>query len=296
MFPQELCGQLRVLHSGVPAHRWRFTKKKVEQAFNQPLDEVFTTFERRPVASGSIAQIHAAVWRETGEKVAVKVRHPKVMESLWVDIMLMRGLAWLLDTYVPALHFLHLRSTVAQFSHTIAVQARLDLEANYLHEMRRNFASSSWKDIRIPRVIFACPAIIVESFERGMPAGDAQGKISKTQARYLVNRGSDIYLKMLLRDKFMHADLHPGNIIVDPTSREHPLNVILVDLGMVARLTMNEQINFVGLLRALGAGNGRAAAQCVLRFCTPGTQACEGPCAKDFTEDMVNLFSSAKSL
>lgn len=292
MFPQELCERLRVLHANVPSHPWRHTRRVVQKAFKQPLEHIFATFEQHPVASGSIAQIHAAVWRQTGEHVAVKVLHPKVMEHLWVDVQLMRGLAWLMDTYVPALHFLRLRSSVAHLSHTIAVQTRLDLEAQNLQEMRRNFRASRWKDIRVPRVIFATPTIIVESFEAGIPAGQAKDNLTRLQALYMVNRGQDMYLKMLLTDKFMHADLHPGNMLLDLTSCDSPLGMVLVDFGMVARLTEAEQINFVGLMRSMGDGNGRAAAQWMLRCCTPGTQRCAGPRAEAFTNDMADLFNS----
>lgn len=292
MFPQDLCDTLRYLHSKVPSHSWRHTRRTVEAAFGVPLAEVFDEFRHEPVASGSIAQVHLAVLRSTGEQVAVKVRHPNVMDQLWIDIQLMHGVAWVLDNFVPALQFLHLRSTVAQFSHTIAIQARLDLEAKYLEQMRRNFAS--WGSVHIPRPLFSAPTLIVETFEPGRTVGSAiqMGIISPHDARYIVNRGQDIFLKMLLTDRFMHADLHPGNILVDLTAgtgNREP-TIVLVDLGMVVHLTEEEQLHFVGLLRALGFGDGRKAAEHVLHFTAPGFQACVGPCADAFAEDMVELF------
>mmetsp|Transcript_24030 Transcript_24030/g.66830 ORF Transcript_24030/g.66830 Transcript_24030/m.66830 type:complete len:537 (-) Transcript_24030:91-1701(-) len=289
MFPQDLCDAMRKLHSKVPAHSWRHTRRVCEAVFGKPIEEVFSEIRHRPVASGSIAQVYEAFLHDTGERVAVKVRHPNVMEHLWIDIQLMRGLAWACDRFVPALGFLHLRSTVAQFSHTLAAQARLDVEARYLQQMQRNFASRRWRDVRIPQALSWAPALIVESFETGRTVGAVQHDLDHKTARFLVNRGQDVYLKMLLKDRFMHADLHPGNILVDTSGKD--TNIVLVDLGMVARLSEKEQLNFVGLLRSLGYGDGAAAATHILHFCDAGEQTCVDGCAEAFRRDMVTLFT-----
>eukprot|EP00929_Paragymnodinium_shiwhaense_P034682 TRINITY_DN18839_c0_g1_i1.p1 TRINITY_DN18839_c0_g1~~TRINITY_DN18839_c0_g1_i1.p1 ORF type:complete len:622 (+),score=106.69 TRINITY_DN18839_c0_g1_i1:63-1928(+) len=289
MFPMELCEVLRSLHSSVPPHSWRHTKQEVETALRQPLLEYFAEFSQEPIASGSIAQVHKAVLRENGETVAVKVRHPRVMEQLWLDVQLMRGVAWAVDSFIPAFRFLHLPATVAQFSHTIADQARLDVEAESLREMRRNFAVWGWRDVSIPRPIYGAPAMIVESFEPGATVGQMRHRLSHVDSRYIVNRGLDVYLKMLMADRLMHADLHPGNILIALGSDEP--KIVLVDLGMVARLGHEEQMHFVGMIRALGYGDGRRAAEHVLNFVSQGDeQACVGEQAEAFKEDTVQLF------
>merc|ERR1712008_133850 len=204
----------------------------------------------------------------------------------------MHGLAWALESFVPALRFLHLRTSVAQFSHALAGQARLDIEAQNLVEMQRNFGSRRWQDVRIPRPFFAAPAVIIETLEEGQSIGEAKDKLSRGVAQWVVHRGQDVYLKMLLMDGFMHADLHPGNLFIDTTKiHDVAAELVLVDLGLVARLSVDEQMNFLGLVRALGYGDGTSAAWFLLRFCKPGSQRCKGACAEAFTRDVVALFS-----
>ena len=97
--------------------------------------------------------------------------------------------------------------------------------------------------------------------------------------------GEDVYLKMLLVDNLMHADLHPGNILVHtPTGRPPVLS--LIDLGMVARLTRDESQAFIGFIQAIGAGDGAAAARRVLKF--SAAQECATPL--EFEADMVHFF------
>eukprot|EP00967_Tisochrysis_lutea_P132603 scaffold231771_cov31-Tisochrysis_lutea.AAC.6 len=88
VFPTSLCAALSRLHSQAPRHRFSHTKAAVEEALGgNPLDECFESFERQPLASGSIAQVHRARYR--GRDVAVKVRHPNVVKQIVTDFILM---------------------------------------------------------------------------------------------------------------------------------------------------------------------------------------------------------------
>ena len=140
-----------------------------------------------------------------------------------------------------------------------------------------------------------CVQVLIESFEPGelvskytlqkalgMEGGDA---LRKDLAHFVVARGEDVYLKMLLVDNLMHADLHPGNILVHTPSGRPPV-LSLIDLGMVARLTRDESQAFIGFIQAIGAGDGAAAARRVLKF--SANQECATPL--EFEADMVHFF------
>lgn len=307
----------------------------------------------------------------------VKVRHPRVMQRLWTDFKLMRGVARAFDV-VPALRFLRLDETLGQFSVALAAQARLDIEAAHLDMFNYNFRSAAWSDVSIPKTIFASPAVIVETYQPGHVVGDcitrmeaaargaaasgrgrhlteAQGRYVERNAllllllllllrcsppqlcrapctallllrryyyyyklplthsprlslRYVVERGEDLYLKMLLIDGLMHADFHPGNIIIElPEDSEDDGRgsgngakkgdkkkpaargaIHLVDLGMVATLRAEEADNYIGFLCAMGAGDGAAAGRCMLGFSSPQEQPCKDPEA--FVSAMAALF------
>jgi len=111
--------------------------------------------------------------------------------------------------------------------------------------------------------------------------------LDKHVAHFVVSRGEDLYLKMLLVDNLMHADLHPGNIVLQQQPGAPP-RLVLLDVGMVARLTPGESDAFIGLLHAIGAGDGRQAARVVLRFAESQTCPEENRC--HFVEDMHALF------
>ncbi len=360
MFPDALCQALSELHADAPAHNWQITQRTVEEALCIPkgsLFEVFEEFDQNPVASGSIAQVHRAVLRSNSHSydlserkgeatVAVKVRHPNVSRLIDMDFRLMSFIADIADR-IPSLSWLRVRESVEQFSHTMAAQAHLNVEAHHLEVLNYNFRH--WDTVQFPSPLFACSSVIIETFEKGeicTSVIDRYDNLAKTTygpiveevedeeddlaafkpnhghgyelmpvrlAKFIVTTGLSLYLKMLLIDNLMHADLHPGNIMLrvqideekygDITSlsslgdvpvggdisddeksiavynhihkRKDSLSklsggfygqITLVDAGMVAQLDGDESTNFIGLISALGEGDGRAAAEAVMRF------------------------------
>jgi aarF domain-containing kinase len=227
MFPTALCEALSELHNSAPAHSWNHTQEQVESSLDIPqgsLLEVFESFDKKPLASGSIAQVHKARLKD-GQVVAAKVVHPRVAELIDMDFRLMTMLATVCD-WIPGLRWLHVRDSVAQFSHTMAAQAHLNVEAHHLEVLNYNFRN--WKHVRFPQPFFASSSLILETYEEGRivtdildvydqqarELGDQQGSdiIPLDMARFIVTSGLSLYLKMLFIDNVMHADLHPGNM------------------------------------------------------------------------------------
>jgi aarF domain-containing kinase len=316
LLPDALCHALGTLRYSAPRHSARHSRHLVERAVGAPLRRYFDEFDLRPIASASIAQVHKA--RLHGLTVAVKVRHPRVVQQIATDFVLMTQFAALVSA-LGLLRWFDLEETVRQFSSVIAGQTQLQTEARHLQLCIRNF--QAWPDCVFPRPLLASADVLVETFERGRhvsdwtdsppraePANDARaalpaptiaadastgGALSPAVSHFVVCRGEDVYLKMLLQDNLMHADLHPGNLLLrlpDGSDRgraaSHP-TLILVDLGMVAVLSRDEQRNFLGLLQAMGNGDGRAAARHVLRFADdqPSVD------AAGFEAEMAELFT-----
>lgn len=126
------------LQDKAPTHSYRHTRRALQRALGRPLDDVFRTLERRPLASGSIAQVHRASLRGApeGSLVAVKVRHPGVARRIKQDFQLMQGLAGVAE-WVPALQGLGLKQTMSQFSASMTAQADLRVEAAHLQRFYR---------------------------------------------------------------------------------------------------------------------------------------------------------------
>jgi len=147
-------------------------------------------------------------------------------------------------------------------------QCDLAQEARHLEAFRYNFRrKAAW--MVFPEVLFASPAVLVESYEAGELATNFVRRgleVDRSDAHFVIARGEDVYLQMLLVDNFMHADLHPGNLIFRRTGIFGKPQLVLLDAGMAAHLTTEERRNFIGLLQAIGDGDGRTVANRVLEF------------------------------
>lgn len=311
IFPESLCVRLATLQTAAPAHSFSHTRREVESMFGAPLDSVFSSFDQVPVASGSIAQVHFAEY--ANQPVAVKVRHPNVAQQISIDFRIMAFMGELAGK-LPVLKFLNLKASVEAFSHTMTGQTFLDVEGNHLALFNRNFAQ--WADVGFPNPLVSTESVLVESFEKGRLVsdftaldlssngkgsnrGERNGRINPrlpvSVAHFIVTRGEDLYLKMLLADGLMHADLHPGNIFVsfDP-ARLYPrggadgAKIVLVDAGMVANLSPSEQHNFIGLLECMILGDGAEAATHVLKF--SNQQTCVDPAVRLAFIEAMRLF------
>ncbi|MQL86283.1 hypothetical protein Taro_018822, partial [Colocasia esculenta] len=303
LFPDDLCSELAKLHTKAPAHSFAHTKRTVEKAFSRKLSEIFSDFEEAPVASGSIAQIHRATlkYRYPGKKtkpvlVAVKVRHPGVGEAIRRDFVIINLVAKI-SKFVPALNWLRLDESVQQFAVFMMSQVDLAREAAQLSRFIYNFRA--WKDVSFPRPLYPLvhPAVLVETYENGECVSHYVDNLEGNNRikSALAHIGTHALLKMLLVDNFIHADMHPGNILVRvphsrPSSKKlfksRP-HVIFLDVGMTAELSKSDRVNLLEFFKAVALRDGRTAAECALKLSKQ--QNCPNP--KVFIEELERAFT-----
>lgn len=303
LFPGDLCTELSKLHTKAPAHNFAFTKKTIEKAFGRKISDIFEDFEEEPVASGSVAQIHRASLRirHPGQRtkqlvVAVKVRHPGVSESIRRDFVIINTVAKI-SKFIPTLKWLRLDESVQQFAVFMMSQVDLAREAAHLSRFIYNFRS--WKDVSFPKPLYPLvhPAVLVETYEDGESVSryvDELGGNDRLKSA-LAHIGTHALLKMLLVDNFIHADMHPGNILVrvpESKRRKRGLSksrphVIFLDVGMTAELSSNDRVNLLEFFKAVALRDGRTAAECTLRLSRQ--QNCPNP--KAFIEEVEKSFS-----
>ncbi|XP_020088767.1 uncharacterized aarF domain-containing protein kinase 2-like isoform X2 [Ananas comosus] len=299
LFPGDLCSELSKLHTKAPAHSFAYTKKTIEKAFSRKISDIFENFEEEPVASGSVAQVHRASlrFRYPGQQtkrvdVAVKVRHPGVGESIRRDFAIINTVAKI-SNFIPTLKWLRLDESVQQFAVFMMSQVDLAREAAHLSRFIYNFRR--WRDVSFPKPLYPLvhPAVLVETYEQGESVSyyvDALEGHDRLKSA-LAHIGTHALLKMLLVDNFVHADMHPGNILVRVAQPKHPNksrpHVVFIDVGMTAELSSSDRTNLLEFFKAVALRDGRTAAECTLRLSKQ--QNCPNP--KAFVEEVEKSFT-----
>lgn len=240
LVPDDMVGELDRLQDRVPPFASAVLVEIVEAAFGKKISEVFFSFEREPLASASVAQVHSAVL-PTGEEVVVKVIRPTIEKTIAKDLALMDAIAKQVERFVPDGRRLRPVEVVQDYRHTILDELNLQREAANAAQLRRNFEQSP--QLYIPKVYwdYCRPQVMVMERIHGIPVTDlAALQAQNTDMKLLAHRGVEIFFTQVFDHNFFHADMHPGNIFV---SREHPTRpqYIAVDCAIVGSLSREDQ-------------------------------------------------------
>lgn len=236
----DFADELAHLQDRVPPFPGREARLIVERALGAPVTETFLEFDETPLASASIAQVHAATLKDN-RKVVVKVLRPGVERVIRGDIELLYLIAGLAERYWKDGRRLRPREVVAEYEKTIFDELDLMREAANAAALRRNFADSEL--IYIPYIDWPHTRRNVMVMERisGIPVSDIAALRERgTDMRVLSERGVEVFFTQVFRDNFFHADMHPGNIFVDATDPQDP-RYIAVDFGIVGTLNPRDQ-------------------------------------------------------
>jgi len=247
LVPMSLILELRRLQDDVPAFSLSEARGVVESELGGPVDQFFATFDERPLAAASIAQVHRATL-PTGERVVIKVQRPGLQKIIGNDLEILAFLANLVHDSIPESRRFDPKGLVANFAQSIVKEVDFTREAFNTLTFQQNFRDTPW--MKAPTVYSALSTSKVLTMEfidgikvSNLTAIDAAG----LDRRLLATRGTEAVLKMIFADGFFHADPHPGNIFVLPG------NVIcLIDYGMMGSIDderVDELLVFlVGLL------------------------------------------------
>ena len=243
--------ELARLQTDVPADPPAAVHAMLEAELGAPPGQLFAAFADVPVASASIAQVHAAQLR-SGEAVVVKVQHAGIEERIVADLDALATVADLAAKYAPALRPYQPVEIVRQFRRTLLRELDFTIERRNLETFGRNFAGDD--TVRFPRPVAASSSRRVLTMERldGILGTDVDvPTTSGVDLDEFARRGATMYLHMVFRDGFYHADPHPGNLMLMPGGV-----VGVLDCGMVGRF--DEQLS-EDLDDLLGAVANRSA-------------------------------------
>lgn len=310
IFPEQLCKELGNLHSDAKPHPFHATRKSLETAFSRKLEDVFEEFIEKPLGCGAIAQVYLGKVRSDLVKespwVAVKVLHPNVEATIERDLRLMRIFASAINA-LPTMEWLSLPQEVEQFSLLMKLQLDLRIEGMNLEKFTHNFANK--KDIRFPKAYMDLTSrkVLVEEYIHGVPMSKLlalSSNFGKGLSKEVSDKGLDAFLQMLILDNFVHADLHPGNIMVrfhrphssceesnklvdslvqldndalqvkldELQKNGYKAKICFFDAGIVTELNEKNRVNFIELFNALSEFDGYLAGELMVeKSRTPNT-------------------------
>jgi ubiquinone biosynthesis protein len=257
----ELTEELSQLQANVPPDAAAVARATIEQELGLPIDELFASFEDEPLAAASVAQVHGARLH-SGHSVVVKVRRAGVAEQAATDVEIVQALAELLEKHSPALRSYQPLAVVRQFRRTLLRELDLTYERQNLDEFGRNFAADP--TVCIPEVFNELCSHQVVTMERldGIIGADIETlKQSGVDLGEFAKRGANMYLEMVFRDGFYHADPHPGNLMLQPG------NIVgVIDCGMVGRIDEDLRDEVEALLLGIVENDSELVAEQVLRL------------------------------
>ncbi len=240
LLPADIAGELAKLQDRVPPFPGVVARKEVERSLARPVSELFRSFDETPLASASIAQVHAAVLHD-GREVIVKVLRPKVEARIRRDIELLKLVAAFAERYWRDGRRLHPVGIVEEFDKTLTDELDLIREAANAAQLRRNWEHSSM--LYVPEVHWPMTRRRVMVMERvsGIQVSDIDGlRAAGVDFKRLSENGVEIFFTQVFTHNFFHADMHPGNIFVDATDPKNP-RWLAVDFGIVGTLSPEDQ-------------------------------------------------------
>lgn len=240
ILPKDVAMELSKLQDNVPAFSVNIVLDIIKNTFGASAHDIFADFDETPLASASIAQVHAATLK-TGEKVVVKILRPNIKKIIDKDIRILKTIANLADKYSSELRRFKPKEIVIEFEKSITDELDLHREAANCSQLRRNFYNSPL--LYVPNIYwdYVSPNTLVMERIYGIPVTQMEKlKQYNINLKKLAERGLEIFFTQVFRDCFFHADMHPGNIFVAFNNPEEP-QYICVDFGIIGTLTDSDK-------------------------------------------------------
>jgi len=246
LIPIDLVNELTKLQDSVPASPFDPISDVLREDLGRPVNAVFASIDKTPIASASIAQVYSAVLL-TGERVAVKVRRPGIKKTVEADLEIMMYLAGLMERNIEEFAPHRPVQIVEEFARALERELDFTIEATNIERFKRQFSGD--ETIHVPRVFreYTTGRVLVMEYIDGIKISHvARLEAEGYDKKLLTKRGTDVTLKQVFNHGFFHADPHPGNIFVLPGNVICPL-----DFGLVGNVALKHREMFVDLLDAL---------------------------------------------
>ncbi len=250
ILPEPYLSHVSTLQDQVPPDPWEAIRRVLAEELGKPPEEVFEDFQQEPLAAASLGQVHRA--RLGGREVAVKVLRPGVEETVALDLDIsFRFLFWL-NVLFPTHHVRALTNVVREFSVRVREEMDFRKEAENMETFRRFFSKE--QRVKVPEVLgqYTRRRVLVMEYCAGTKVDRLQDRFASGELDLasLMETLTGLYLRTMMVDGFLHADPHPGNILVQDDGR-----IVLLDWGMVLRVPKWTREAILGLALAVEREN-----------------------------------------
>ena len=256
IFPTELVEEFKWCRDQVTPEPWPVVARVLAEELGRPIDSVFASIDRVPLAAASIAQVHAATL-VGGTEVVIKVQRPSVAKLVHRDLAVMAWLAPHLVGRIPVAALANPPALVELFAETIVEELDFRLEAENMLDIASTFATLGQRDFVVPRphpTLVTRRMLVMERLS-GFNFGDVEGmQAAGIDTEAVVRSGMIGFLEGCMMHGIFHGDLHGGNLFVLPSGK-----IALLDFGITARLTELKRLSLLSLI--VGASNGDIPSQ-----------------------------------
>ena len=265
LVPQEYCDEFSKLLDKMPSFKYEQARKIIEEELGKPINKIFKSFDKKPIGSASIAQVHRAKLHN-GKNVVVKIQRPNVKDQFDADIQIMYYLAHKIDKYFKESTVSPLQ-IVKEFERYTKDELNFLIEASNIEEFYDIFKKTT--KFVVPKVYmgYTTNKIIVMDYVNGAKLSDIEDKLSKKVKKEIIKNISDAVFKQVLDKGLFHADLHPGNILILPGRR-----IAILDFGIIGRIDKELKRQIIDMIIALVSSDSKEVYKILLRVGMPTEQ------------------------
>ena len=239
---KKTCNYLKKLQDDMEPFSSSIAKNIIEKENHDSIDNIFSSFNEKPIANASVAQVHTAILK-SGETVAIKILKPNIKEKLFKDFIFFYWVSKCLEIAIPSIKRLKLSKNVEVLSEVSLNELDLTLEASAAEELSENFKDNP--NYKVPKIYwqFTSKNILILEYIQGIRIDDINAlKKANHNIKKITEIGTEVFFLQVFRDGFFHGDMHPGNILINPKGV-----LIPIDFGIMGRLS-NKDRQFLALL------------------------------------------------
>ena len=252
LFPDHIVDALALLQDQVPPSTTFKVHDYVDQQLGRPWTEVFAKIDTTPMASASIAQVYGAQLRmdttaspatenSSRQDVVIKIVRPDIEEKIIADMRLLKSISARITQVISGAERLHLPQVMADHEQVLLQELDMQIEGANQQQLRRNFAESN--NLYVPRLYdqFTSKKMLVMERVYGIPIGNIDElKAANVDLKVLAYKGVETFFTQVFEHNFFHADMHPGNILIDVSNPADP-KYIALDCAIIGTLTGADQ-------------------------------------------------------